>query len=95
METTTPTAREQFVRDYLMVVENDQSAYNTLTEWAEEFDSTYALAVHIQNEWEEAVIENTGDIQDETMRNLMRQMLIGYGIDPFYDIACQFRDAGN
>lgn len=88
METTTPTAREQFVRDYLLVVENDQSAWNTLLEWArEDRDNTHALASRIQDEWEGAIVELSFETKDETLGLLVRQMLTGYGIDPFYDIA--------
>jgi len=88
METTAPTAREQFVRDYLLVVENDQSAWNTLLEWArEDRDNTYALASRIQDEWEGAIVELSFETKDETLGLLVRQMLTGYGIDPFHDIA--------
>ena len=35
MQTTTPTAREQFVEDYLLVVENDADVWTTLQDYAE------------------------------------------------------------
>jgi len=92
METTAPTAREQFVRDYLLVVENDQSAWNTLLEWAREEKNhatfvVFTLANRIQDEWEGAIFELSFETKDETLGLLVRQMLTGYGIDPFVDIA--------
>jgi hypothetical protein len=87
MQTATLTAREQFVQDYLLVVENDQSAWNTLLEWAREADSTYALAVWIQEEWDEAIADLTSKIKPEVFGLLVSQMLLNQGIDPFIDIA--------
>jgi hypothetical protein len=96
MQTTTPTAREQFVEDYLLVVENDADAWTTLQDYADEAEQTatkinltpvYLLAERLKNEWEDSVMEATYELQDGIMQLLIRQMLIGYGIDPFHDIA--------
>jgi len=91
METATPTAREQFVRDYLLVVENDASAWQTLREWAAEETNAYYLAERIRDEWETAIDDATASMNDSTLALLIRQMAYGWGIDPFLDIAKQVR----
>jgi hypothetical protein len=81
------TTREQFVQDYLLVVENDQTVWNKHLEWAREADNTYALAVWIQDEWNEAIADLTSKIKPEVLGLLVSQMLLNQGIDPFIDIA--------
>ena len=100
MQTTTPTAREQFVEDYLLVIENDYEAWTTLKDYAAEAKAkaaaeeknllaTYYLASRLKDEWENAAAAASVMIEEnsEVMSLMIKQMLIGYGIDPFYDIA--------
>jgi hypothetical protein len=81
------TPREQFVQDYLLVVENDQEIWDKHKEWARETDDTYALSVWLQEEYEEAIDDLASKVKPEMLSLLVRQLLLGYGNDPFYDIA--------
>lgn len=98
MKTTTPTAAEQFIEDYLLVAENDADTWNTLQEYADEAERIssetpqyanryYILGVRLKNEWEDAVATTAEGIDNEAMSLMVRQMLIGYGVDTFYKIA--------
>ena len=88
METATITAREQFARDYLLVVENTRSAYETVTEWAVEAEGdAYVLAHQLEDDFESAVSELCEGIKDETLRLLIQQMLLNQGIDTWQHIA--------
>lgn len=88
METATITAREQFARDYLLVVENTHSAYCEIQEWITDADGdTYALASQLEDSFESAITELCEGIKDETLRLLIQQMLLNQGIDTWGDIA--------
>jgi hypothetical protein len=88
MQTATITAQDQFIRDYLLVVENDYSAYRTIQEWISECEgNAYVLGCQLQESFEDSVDENTAGITDETARDLFRQLLLGWGIDTFTNIA--------
>lgn len=88
METATITAREQFARDYLLVVENDYTAYRTIQEWITDAEGdTYALASQLEDSFESAISELCEGIKDETLRLLIQQMLLNQGIDTYYGIA--------
>jgi hypothetical protein len=91
METTTPTAREQFVSDYLLVVENDAEMWQALRDWSEQESSLYDLAERIRDEWENAIDDATASFADSAVALLIRQMANGWGIDPFVDIARRVR----
>lgn len=88
METATITAREQFARDYLLVVENTHRAYETVTEWAADAEGdAYALACQLEDDFESAITELCEGIKDKTLRLLIQQMLLNQGIDTWGDIA--------
>lgn len=88
METATITAREQFARDYLLVVENDYTAYRTIQEWITDAEGdTYALASQLEDSFESAISELCEGIKDETLRLLIQQMLLNQGIDTWQDVA--------
>ena len=88
METTTRTAAEQFAWDYLLIVENDQSAWNYIQEMKEEAGNAYALAIFLQDEFEEGATELIdGAKLSEVAQMLFRQMLLQWGIEPWLIIA--------
>jgi hypothetical protein len=72
------TANDQFVTDYLLVVENDASAYAHIQERkAEANGDPYLLGFWLWEEFEEGVMEAT-EAMPEVQQLLFRQMLIGY-----------------
>lgn len=89
-----PKAREQFVRDFLMVAENDQQAYNEYMELVKSKGAVKA-GQEIQEEFE-GFISNLASQQDERGNEfgalLLRQLLIGWGFDAFYKIAERFEE---
>jgi ribonucleotide reductase alpha subunit len=88
METATITAAEQFARDYLLIVENDQSTWNYIQEMKEEAGNAYALAIFLQDEFEEGATELIdGAKLSEVAQMLFRQMLLQWGIEPWLIIA--------
>jgi hypothetical protein len=86
METTTITAVDQFVRDYLLIVENDQDTWNYIQELKEETGHPYALALRLQFEYEEAAAAITENLP-EVSQMLFRQLLLNWGIEPWLIIA--------
>ncbi len=94
-----PTAREQFVQDVMMVLENDRTAYEHIMNKAKrliatgEEAPTYKLAEFLRE-----YVENTiGFAVDPLHRDkgtvgalLIAQLCTGWGIDPFYDMAQDF-----
>ena len=72
------TANDQFVTDYLLVVENDASAYAHIQERkAEAEGDAYLLGFWLWEEFEDGVMEAT-EAMTEIQQLLFRQMLIGY-----------------
>jgi hypothetical protein len=72
------TANDQFVTDYLLVVENDASAYAHIQQLkADAKGDGYLLGFWLCEEFEDGVIERT-ESMPEIERLLFRQMLIGY-----------------
>jgi hypothetical protein len=101
MNTTQPTAREQFTRDCMLVLENTQSAHEHIMKKAKRLNATgepvnlttYQLAEFIRD-----YVENTiGFAIDPKHKEagtvgalLIAQLCTGWGIDPFYDMARDF-----
>lgn len=91
--TAQPTAREQFVSDYLLVVDNNQTAYNMHMKLAE-MKSVSKMADKLKEDYENAIgatIENlrqmSGHPRGGVTADLMSQLLLGWGTDVFDDIA--------
>lgn len=97
----TATAREQFVQDVMMVLENDRTAYEHIMNKAKRLNSngepvnlnTYKLAEFIRDYVENCI----GFAVDPMHRDkgtvgalLIAQLCTGWGIDPFYDMAQDF-----
>lgn len=98
-----PTAREQFAHDVMLVLENDQPAYEHIMKKAKRLNatdepvnsSTYELAEFIK-----AYVENKIDActrADADGRDigasLVREICLGWGINPYYDMAQDFMEA--
>jgi hypothetical protein len=90
---TAPTAREQFVTDYLLVTDNNQLAY-TLHMQLAEGKSVSKMADKLKEDYENAISETVanlkkmqGGIQSSVIADLMAQLLLGWGTDVFDDIA--------
>ena len=90
METTTPTAPEQFARDWLLVTENDKEQSEQLYADAEEAGSMVELSDKLREKWEtmaEQVIDLTAEHINPTVSLYIAQMLQGWGASPFDLIA--------
>ena len=94
METT---ARERFIEDYTLVVDNDQEAYNEVKETVAKYSnkeySTGEIAIALQNQFEAMVSEvayNATESHSEVAGNLISQMLQGWGTDTWYKIATHY-----
>lgn len=78
-------ASEQFAEDYLLVMMNDHASYNVLMMWADG-RNVYDLAELIRDDYEERIDAQIGT-KDTATNLLMRQILLGWGIEPFMKIA--------
>lgn len=89
------TAREQFVEDFTLVVDNNYEAYtdtmNSLTtnlvDNAERIKEGYEVAISHALD----VLRQNENIQEVTI-DIMAQMLQGWGTDVFDDIARHYMD---
>ena len=88
---TQPTARQQFIDDFLMVVENDFNAWSRITEMAE---STYLFqfAQDLLDNYADLIQIGLSQVKDEFTRNLMRQILSGWGLDIWIAIAKEIQE---
>jgi hypothetical protein len=94
MNTADRGARDQFVSDFLLVVENDQAKYNEYRELVRE-EGLVRAGERIQNDFEGwidslATIELMG--KNEVGSLLLRQLLSNWGFDAFYAIAERFEE---
>ena len=89
------TAREQFVEDFTLVVDNNYEAYtdtmNSLTpslvDNAERIKEGYELAISHALD----VLRQNKNVQEVTI-DIMSQMLLNWGTDVFDDIARHYMD---
>lgn len=87
-------AREQFVSDYLLVIDNDRDAFSETMELAERHGRNVpAISDQLREEFEE-YISQVAEREREAGRVvgslLISQLLIGFGSDAFDDIARYF-----
>lgn len=95
--TTSPTtAVDQFVEDYLIVMDNDVEAYKGLIATAKEHkNDVWGLSQHLRNEWEEYV-DQVAELAtqkwgwDAPATLIIRQMLNGWGDNPWHLIAVNY-----
>ena len=78
-------ASEQFAEDYLLVMMNDQASYDVLMMWADGRNVS-DFAELIREDYEERIDTKIGT-KDTATNLLMRQLLLGWGIEPFMKIA--------
>ena len=92
METKEITAREQFVQDFLLVSENDPNIYFDYSRLVR-FEGVLGASEAMREQFEEFV-SNLADQENERGNEygslLLRQLLIGWGSDCFYQIAKRF-----
>jgi hypothetical protein len=94
MQATENQAREQFVNDFLMVAENDQNAYNAYRNLVAK-KGTMGAGEEIQERFETWISRLATDEEErgnEFGSLLLRQLLIGWGADAFYQIAKRFEE---
>ena len=92
-----PTAREQFAKDYALVMDNNQEGYSLALDIAREAQGSVSKASDkYREQFEEAisqVIERERENGNELIADLISQLLIGFGSAPFDDIAKHYIDA--
>ncbi len=91
METTTPTAREQFFNDYTLVVDNEREQFeDILGRDNTRAGSVSGLSDELREEFEtyiSQVADRESEAGHEIGSMLIREMLIGFGSAVFDDIA--------
>lgn len=91
METTTPTAREQFFNDYTLVVDNEKEQFeDILGRENTRAGSVSGLSDELREEFEtyiSQVADRESEAGHEIGSMLIREMLIGFGSAVFDDIA--------
>ena len=84
------TAREQFVDDYTLVVDNTREAYEEVMELAHNSDRFTPLSDTLREQFEDYIAE-VADREEKAGREvgalLIRQMLLNLGADVWGDIA--------
>jgi hypothetical protein len=98
--TAQPTAREQFVTDYLLVTDNNETAYNMHMKLAFESNGTIAyMSDKLRADYEKAIggtLDNiramSGHARGGVTVDLMSELLLGWGSDVFDDIARHYID---
>jgi hypothetical protein len=82
----TKTATEQFVDDYLLVAMNDQPTYAYLMGLIDEIvkgnEYPFYIAEQLQEDYETTMSEMIG-AGDTVDKLIARQMLLGWGMEPF------------
>lgn len=88
-----PTARDQFVNDYTMVVDNDSEAFFEVIDLVRGCDNSTAKISDIMREHYEEAISKALDVLTESEEveplviDIMRELLTGWGSSPFDEIA--------
>jgi len=91
-------AREQFVSDYLLVVDNDRNAYSEIMELVAKHEGKVsAISDQLREEFEEyisQVAEREREAGRQVGGDLIAQMLFGWGDSTFDKIARHFVEQG-
>ena len=94
MQATENKAREQFVEDFLLVAENDYSTYQYAKKMVAK-KGVLGASEKIQEDFETWISQLATDEKEkgnEFGSLLLRQLLIGWGADSFYQIAKRFEE---
>ena len=86
------TARDQFVSDFLMVAENDQATWYEYASIVQE-KGVLGGSEKIQSDFEDWILKLATDEEErgnDIGSLLLRQFLMGWGADAFYQIAKRF-----
>ena len=89
------TAREQFVNDYTLVMDDDRHGFKQVMTWSYEAGSVAALSDTLREEFEDYVaglVQREESAGRETGALLVSQLLQGWGSDVFDDIARHYLD---
>lgn len=89
------TAGEQFVQDYLLVMDNDEDAWRGLLDTARQSDDINEFVQVLRTEWDEFVDQVAGLADREwgdtsPAALLVRQIMGGWGDTEFFAIAKQY-----
>lgn len=87
-----PTAADQFVHDYLLVVMNDFETYKDLMAKSAEYKFTQHLADRLEEDFEESVCDIAGINEPSIMSQLLREILLNQGTDVWFRIAKAVKD---
>lgn len=94
MQATENKAREQFVNDFLLVAENDQNMYYHFKKVVDK-KGVLGGSELIQQDfefWINRLAIDEKERGNESGSLLLRQLLIGWGADAFYQIAKRFEE---
>ena len=90
-------SHEQFANDYLMVVRNDYIGWNHHLGWAQEMDLDVTQLANLLQENYETFVTNALGVLDHTgddyRVNVLREVLLGWGDQPFRMIATEIIEA--
>jgi hypothetical protein len=93
---TQPTARHQFANDFMMVVDNNQDAYRNALDTVRACGSSVPKVSDTMRKNFEAyisqVVERERELGNDAGADLIAELLIGWGSDPFDDIARHYID---
>lgn len=83
---------DQFVQDYTLVIDNDQDAYNEVKDIVTRYKFDHnAIAHELQRQYDEAMAQAIETTEaSETVTDLMRQLLLGWGLSAFDRIATHY-----
>ena len=83
---TQPTARQQFIDDFLIVVENDFNAWSRITQMAES-THLFQFAQDLSDNYDDLIQVAISQVKDEFTSNLLLEILNGWGMDTWIAIA--------
>jgi cell fate regulator YaaT (PSP1 superfamily) len=85
------TAQEKFVKDYLLVIDNDREAYKEVLEVVEKHDGeVFAISSELKEAFEEYISQAAEREREDGRQlggDLIAQLLTGFGTYAFEDIA--------
>lgn len=84
------TSSQQFVDDYMIVIENDQDAWEYHKSVVNDSDNVFAVADVLRDGFEEyvsQVLDKIDPSHNAWQANVMRQMLLGWGMVPYENLA--------